>query len=968
MGISFEHPLALLALLVPLAWWVWGIYQKGLLNPAPPRKTVTPRQRLTAILREGRPGAFGWMRILIVLLLILALAGTGVTFSARNQSVMFVADISTSAATTRTEMEDFIKRSITSMPQGDVAGVLLVGEDAQLEAPVAARPTFSGFTAMVKPDHTDLERGLRLGAALLPSGYRRRIVLLSDGKENVGNAMAEVQRLRQRGFTVDVVNFAPKPGPEALIKSIEAPGAIRLGERVELTLTATATAATPATLRIYEERTLVETRRVNLQPGDQEIRIAMEGLTPGYHRLWATLEAEKDTLSQNNESAVMVNVQGAPSVLVVEGYPGAGTNIVRALESTGMAVEVRTPDGLPTHGPQFSRWASVVMVDVPAPLIRSTSMEALNSYVKQGGHGLVVIGGENSYAMGGYAGTKLEELLPVTMDVPQRMEKPPIAVALIIENFESDAKIDISKEAGKALVDLLTPNDYILVGDATIVGGWQVPPQKVTDKARIKQLIDAMAPGDPPHYMDHIEAAANELRKLDAKVKHIVFAGDGDAQSIGFSEYAARVSRIAADGITLSTVHVNWLRPGEEVLMQLMANMGKGRYYLAADPRSTPQIFLKEAQAMARPGIVEEDFYPGVLSHSPILQGLNEGLPPLRGYIATTPKPTGEVVLQSAQADPVMAVWQAGLGRTVAFTSDSGGLWSEHMVAWKDFNRFWANVVTWTMPAVDADGIRTTTMVEGGKARMTVQLPGEGLAVGGVGGANSWPANITAGIIRPDGSTQVMPLQATAPGQYEGEIPTSMPGPYLVKLSAGTKRQSVLLGDTFVLVPYSPEFQTAGSDPLFMERLARAGGGKEITEPAAAFARDLPKAPGRLPLDQWLLALALLLWPLDIAMRRLAMTPAEIGEALRRRRERGAAAVPASAAAAALGRLRERRAEAPPAGGAPAARPQPAPQPKPEAPAPQKQADKPAEKPPEKAAEGGSPFTQRLLDARRKKQ
>lgn len=955
MGISFEHPWALPALLLPVAWLAWDRWRlhRPVRSPGSSRPGGEPTT-WKEWLRAAKPTAFEWFRIVIATLLILALAGAGVTFSARSQAVMFIADISSSTATVRAEMEGFIKRAIGEMTPGDVAGVLAIGEDAQLEAPVTHRPTFSGFTAVVRPDHTDLERGLRLGAALLPAGYRPRIVLLSDGKENVGNAMAEVQRLRQRGFTVDVVNMAPKPGPEALIKSIEAPGALRQGEKLDLTLTINSSATTDAQLRIYQERTLLETRPMTLQPGDQQVRIAMENLPSGYHRLWATLEAEQDTLTQNNESAVLVNVQGAPSILVVEGFPGAGSNIARALESTGMTVDLRTPDALPTHGPQFARYASIVMVDVPAPFLRSTSLEAISSYVKQTGHGLVVIGGENSYAMGGYAGTRLEELLPVTMDLPQRREQPPVAVALIIENFESQQKVNISKEAGKALVDLLTPRDTVIVGDATVVGMWAVPPQKVDDKGKIKAMIDAMAPGDPPHYMDHMEAAAAQLRKVDAKIKHIVLAGDGDAQMVSFDEYANRVARIAADGITVSTVHVNWMRPGEEVLMQLIAQMGHGRYYLASDAGATPQIFLKEAQAMARPGVVEEDFYPTLISPSPILSGI-EALPMLRGYVATTPKPTGEVVLQSAQADPVLSAWQTGLGRVVAFTSDSGGLWSEQMVAWRDFNRFWANVVSWTMPAVDEQAIRTMASVVGGKAHLTVQLPGEGLQVGGVGGTNSWPANIVAGVIRPDGSTQILDLQATAPGQYEGDVPASLPGPYLVRLSAGTKRQSTTLGETFIVVPYSPEFGSNGADPRFMERLAAAGGGKVLTGPQMAFARDLPPAPGRLPLDQALLLLALLLWPIDIAARRLAITPAEIAKAVRKRRERRRVAVTGSSASAALGKIRERRSAPSPAEAPTRPAAQPPPKPK-------------AEPKPVDRAEGEGGFTDRLLAAKRKRQ
>ncbi|HWI64248.1 MAG TPA: glutamine amidotransferase [Symbiobacteriaceae bacterium] len=929
MGISFEHPWALLALLVPLTWIGWAIAHKR------------------------RPHRFAWLRLAVATLLILALAGTGVVFSARNQAVMFVADVSASTTAIRPQIEEFIKNAIREMPPGDMAGVLAMAENAVLEAPVAARPTFSGLTAVVNPDHSDLEKGLRLGAALLPSGYRPRLVLLSDGRENVGNAMAEVQRLRQRGFTVDVVNMAPaNAGPEALIKSIEAPGAIRLGERADLTITLTASAATKATLRIYEDRTLLESRQISLTSGDTQTRVSMEGMKGGYHRLWATLEAEKDSQTQNNEAAVMVNVQGAPSVLLVEGFPGSGTNLTRALQATGMSVEVRSPDSLPTHGPQLARYASVILVDVPAPLIPAASLEAIDGYVKQGGKGLVVVGGENSYAMGGYAGTKLEELLPVSMDVPQRKEKPPVAVALIFENFESNEKINVSKEAAKALVDMLTPRDTIVVGDACVVGGWQVAPQKVADKAKIKQMIDAAAPCDPPHYMDHFEAAAEELKKVDAKIKHIVFAGDGDAQMISFGEYATRVARIAAAGITVSTIHVNYMQPSERQLLELIARTGNGRYYLANNVNATPQIFLKEAQTMARPGVVEEDFIPGVLSRSPVLQGISD-MPVLRGYVATTPKPMGEVVLQSAQADPVLATWQAGLGRVAAFTSDTGGLWSANMVRWQEFQRFWANIVTWTMPSADETGIRTVASVVGGKARMTVNLPGEGLEVGGVGGPNSWPANITAGVIRPDGSTQVLPLQATAPGQYEGEIPAAMPGPYLVKLSAGTKRQSVQLGETFLVAPYSPEFATGAADPGFMQRLAKAGGGQVLTEASASFARNLPRAPGRLPLDHALLVLALLLWPIDIAVRRLAITPVEVAAAWRRRRERQALA-PVTAAGSAVQKLRERRAErtvqAPPPQAPTQAETPPPPPPQP----------KPQQK------EDGL-FTQRLLDARKKK-
>ncbi|HLO03191.1 MAG TPA: VWA domain-containing protein, partial [Symbiobacteriaceae bacterium] len=798
------------------------------LHPAN-RRSRGDRRPTPGLVSRRRPGLF---RLAFITLLLLAILAPALPYPARHQAVLFVADLSASTRSARPAMERFIRSAIESKGPDDLAGVLVIGEDAALEAPISTAPQFTGFTTVLRPDWSDLARGLRLGAALLPAGYRPRIVLLSDGQENLGNAALEAERLRAKGIRVDVVDLPLETGPEALIRSLAGPTALRQGEKLQLTAHLAATVQTTATLRLYRESDLIQTRSLQLQAGDQSLPLDLGELPPGLHRIWATLDAEPDGLNQNNEAALMVQVGGAPSILIVEGRPGAGENLARALTASGMQVERRGPSGLPTHATQLVRYASVVLVDVQAQSMGLAAMDALATYVRQSGHGLVTVGGEQSYALGGWSGTPLETILPVTMEAPQRKELPPVAVALLIENFESQEKINTSKEAGKALVDLLTPRDTILVGDATLVGGWVVKPTLVADKAAIKAQIDGMAPGDPPDYMGHLEAAAAELEKVDAKLKHIVLAGDGDAQGISFSQYATRVAAIAAKGITISTVHVNWLHPGEERLMQLIASVGRGRYYLAQDVNVAPQIFLKEAQQISRPAAVEERFQPAIVSRSSVLQGVG-GLPPLDGYVATTPKPTAQVVLQSAQGDPVLAIGQAGLGRVATWTSDLDGRWSRDLVGSAAFQVLVSNLVGWSLPPADGGALRTRASVAGGRAQLTVQLPAEGLpglaslgfgsgtgsanSTGAAGGAGStgaaaaWPPNLTAGVIRPDGSTQVLTLPATGPGQYAGSIPAEQRGPYVVKLSAGTKVQSVQLGETFLVVPYSPEFAAAGT-------------------------------------------------------------------------------------------------------------------------------------------------------------
>src|SRR6202035_2705165 len=93
-------------------------------------------------------------------------------------------------------------------------------------------------------------------------------------------------------------------------------------------------------------------------------------------------------------------------------------------------------------------------------------MLIIQAYVRDLGRGLVVSGGENSYGVGGYANTPLEQTLPVSMQIPQHKDTPSIAVVLIIESLESDVGVNISKEAAKGVINLLTPNDQVGVSSA----------------------------------------------------------------------------------------------------------------------------------------------------------------------------------------------------------------------------------------------------------------------------------------------------------------------------------------------------------------------------------------------------------------------------------------------------------------------------------------------------------------------
>lgn len=968
MGISFAHPWALLALppalvlLLLIGRTTRRLAAAGARKPAPAvwREQLDAAGARWRTLRQ-RPIATA-VRILLIISLVLSLAGTGFTHSAPHEAVIYVADLSASTFPARADMEQFIRDGLKVKNAEDMAGVLAVGQDAVIDVPVSNAPRFEKFSAQVRPDHTDLERGLRLAAALLPQGYRQRLVLISDGRENMGSAMDEVRRLRQQGATVDVMSIAAPKGAEALIRGLEAPTATRQGERLVLTVTVSSTvAANQGILRLYDDRTLVEQRPLTLPSGEQTVTFAIEKPTAGFHNYKVTLEAAQDTLPQNNEASALVEVLGPPRVLLVEGTAGAATNVAAALKAAGVQSDINSADAMPEKLTSLEKYGAVVMVDVPAPFISSESMKALQLYVREAGRGLVTVGGQNAYGMGAYARTPLEELLPLNMDIPQKKEKPSAAVVLIIENLESQQKVNISKEAGKGVVGLLTQRDFVGISDANL--GMVVPLRRVGDKDAVMKAIDGMQPGDPPSYIPYLRQAAEQLKDAQAKVKHIILLGDGDAQVNNFAEYEAVVKQIAQMGITISTIETNSMQPSEFFLMEQIANWGGGRFYRGDDAAAIPQIFLKEAQLASRPGIVEDHFLPAIVTPSPILQNITS-FPTLDGYVATTPKPAAEVVLTSAQNDPVLAQWQTGLGKVVAWTSDSQGLWTRDMVSWSGFAHFWSNVISYVLPAPGQQSLQTRVTMHGGIAHLAVE---QATATGEGGAVEGLPAlNLT--VIQPDGSIAQSTLPATAPGQFEGDIGVGKVGSYLVRFSTGGQ-QNAVLGTAGIVVPYSPEFELAGTDSAFLAGVAKAGGGHVLTAPEAAFARDLPPASGTIPLDRSLLLLALLLWPLDVAARRLSTTPRELKEAVAawRRRRSGAASTEVTAAFQKVKERRTARPAAPAATVAQAPRPVRVQPPASQAPA---AAAKPPAPPPapkqEQPADDGS-LAARLLKAKARK-
>ena len=308
------------------------------------------------------------------------------------------------------------------------------------------------------------------------------------------------------------------------------------------------------------------------------------------------------------------------------------------------------------------------------------------------------------------------------------------------------------------------------------------------------------------------------MKSLDgvtATRRHIILLTDGWSTSGQYDEILAKMK---AAGITLSTVGAGG---GSNPFLESLATKGGGRFYSASNPASIPDIFLKETQQVSGQQIVEEPFFPILTSSSPILRGLDDGLPKLLGYNGTTAKPAAQTVLVTSRDDPLLAQWQYGLGRSVAWTSDSTGRWAKNWLAWPDFARFFSQLVSWTFPGEETDGIEATFDDVGGKTTLHVE------SVESDGSARDFYST-SAVVVGPGLEPVDVDLVQVAPGVYEAPLGEVEPGAYAVRVTQ-IKPGTSPLGRTIGLVaPTSAEYRLLGANEPFLAALRNATGGAEV--------------------------------------------------------------------------------------------------------------------------------------------
>src|SRR5439155_20411316 len=189
--------------------------------------------------------------------------------------------------------------------------------------------------------------------------------------------------------------------------------------------------------------------------------------------------------------------------------------------------------------------------------------------------------------------------------------------------------------------------------------------------------------------------AFDAIKQSDARYKHVILMSDG--MSCCGGNYTELLDRMRATNVTLSTIAIGG--DADQQLLSQLAKQGDGRYYFADHARDIPRLVTRETELATRGPLVEGNVTPRQVGPDALLSWVAAGgLPPLGGYLVTSPKDPAEVMLVPDAADPLLARWPYGLGRAVAWTSDLRGRWSDAWLQWSGMPRLFNSLVSWTIP------------------------------------------------------------------------------------------------------------------------------------------------------------------------------------------------------------------------------------------------------------------------------
>ena len=811
----------------------------------------------------------GALRSLLIIVLGFALSDPKLSSYSDQVNVFFCLDVSESiAGDQRLKAEKFIEQTAAGMQSDDRAGLIVFGKHPSLELSLRTKLDALNIKSIVNPHSTNIHDALQLAIGRFPQQGKNKIVIFSDGNENMQRSRDMAYLGGSLGIEIYPVPLATWFGKnEAFVKSLETPLNVALETPFEIRLIVISSVKNSGELVMVRDDNLLVQQPVELNAGTNVFAFADTLSEPGLHLYKAVVNFSDDTFFQNNEGLSFTKGTRRTRILHLTDKDSSSNYLAAALQVQGLDIDLKHIKNIPGSIHGFVDYNAIILDNVSGRSISFSTMEQFERYVKDTGGGLIMVGGDTSFGAGHYEKTPVEKALPVFMDTPTDIKLSELYLVFVIDksssmtsSYKDKSKLEMAKIAAFSSIEMLNPTDSVGIVTFDTEFGWTVPITSAAERQKIAENLSRVMVGGGTDLYPALKDVQSVLQLITSGKKHVIVLSDGETEE---ADFQSLVQSMSAAGISISTVSIG--QGANIALMRSIAEWGLGRSYYTDDPNNIPTIFTSETKIISKKTVTEKTMQPVVKLSNEMLQGLvSVKLPAIYGQVLTYPKPGSELLIETEQG-PLLAAWQYGLGRSVAFTSDLSNRWGKDWIKWKHYGKFTSQMVKWAqrketparfLAAIDSSG-------EKGNFRVDVTTDQNRFV-------NHLELNTN--VMLPSGNHQTFAMEQIAPGRYAGTFPAEEIGAYYFSVyrtsgnDAGTPR-------TFGFgIPYSEEFNSTAVNEDLLEDLASATKGRvlSIDNISADFFKDKSDSnQSQTPIWPYLIMIFLLLLIADVAARKL---------------------------------------------------------------------------------------------------
>ncbi|QCR30723.1 VWA domain-containing protein [Lysinibacillus sp. SGAir0095] len=827
MDLRIDAPLALL-LLIPLVGyflWTWWKYRKQL--------------------KKNQQIVFG-IRIFAAVLLVFAICSPYLLLPVKDEQIVYLIDRSASLEGIEDQAISFIEEGLKSKKETHHVGVYSFASNLQTESMLTDTlehvPELSDITSR---GDTDIAQAIQLATGIVDLEKATRIVLLTDGLETKGNVAEQLTKLKESNVSIDVVKLSQNVAADVSVQSFTTPQVAYAGEQQQLVTEIESTTATKGELYLYENDQLIYQEPVQLEEGSNVFTYRHVGQAEGLVKYEALVQVDEDAILENNKLTSVTMVQSTPRILIVSDQKEE-SSISSAIGTNSVNYDVIASSELPSSLSSFLHYNAIIFDNIPGHLVGEEKMGVIEQAVKNFGVGFMMVGGENSFGLGGYFKTPIEALLPVEMEVKGKQQLPSLGLVIVLDRSGSmmGPKIELAKEAAARSVELLRDGDtlgFIAFDDRP----WEViETAPLADKEKAVDTILSIPPGGGTEIYSSLELAYENLADLQLQRKHIILLTDG--QSYTASSYEELIEAGKENNITLSTVAIG--ADADSSLLEDLSEWGSGRFYSVLDETTIPSILSRETAMISRTYIEDNPFHPIIYNTEGWNALFEAGVPQMNAYIGTTAKQTATVIAESEKEDPVLAEWQYGLGRTIAFTSDSTGAWTGDWARWEEWPNFWQTAISRMLPTYN-------------EIAYDIRLDAQGSFV--ITDPTNQAAFLDIAIVNEFGEELEAQLEPISASKVRATVEAE-PGLVFLRITSGDGK-IYQAGQT---IPYSKEYELHPPNESLIAQMTEQTGGLLIEEPEQAFREFAMKGAEKQGITLWLVLASMLLFFIDITIRR----------------------------------------------------------------------------------------------------